>query len=923
MLLRNGRYQIEKRLGKGGAGDVYLARDQQLFNRPVVVKRLRVQETDARDRAEAERNFEREAQALAELNNPRFPQILDFFIDPPLFYLVMEYVAGEDLDHRLEDLGHPLSEDEVRAIGLQMAELLVYLHGQHPPIVHRDIKPANIIINNAGQITLVDFGIARAKMKLGDGKRGANADSAAWGTPGFAPQEQIAGRAEPASDVFALGATLHQLVTGRDPRDHVGEPFPPAISLIATISPSFSALLTRMLNPDPVQRPDAPTLLSELQQIDTMARVAHATGNLSNILPTTAPPPAPAQPIPAPATSGAGFRFPSGDVAMGLREFAILADRNWNDARDALYGGRVARWLRDLGDRNAAADATAIASSEPNPDAGLELFLERLVPGLAPAMLAVAPAQLAVGTIPPGQRQRQSLRVANSSRGALRARLRPSAGWITVEPGAVTCRAGETRDVVVTLTTPPGGSGQGSIDVDAGPAGRAQIAVSAGAAQPVAPQAARRGNPLVGIILLVVIVLFAAFLYGAFNNLTLPPILQPTTPPVPTAVPTPTAPATPPTPGGLVPPGPGDWAQPGYDPGHSNAAPQDAGPLINAKVRAVVPNLNGSGPVSAPLVAQGRAVVALNRVLTVYDVRTGAAGWPVGAPGTGAILLPSTFVVGPGRIFALTPGGLTAFDLATGNTVGLHPISDTTTANLTIAPNPGGSRTLVLATDSAVNTFGEDGTPGWVSPVLTGLGTLRLPAVDANRVYVSSDTRVMALARGDGAIQWNTILTATQLSPPVLGPNAVLVTGRGSDNTNTLYALDPNSGALGWSVPALPGELSAPAVQGTRVYVSGDQEVAAYDAATGKPLWKQDKLDVGGRGDYLLPEPPLAGGRYVYVTSNIGRIWALDAATGLPAGSVNLRDQDRNLNLSHGPILSNGRLYVASATPPALYEIGP
>jgi outer membrane protein assembly factor BamB len=181
----------------------------------------------------------------------------------------------------------------------------------------------------------------------------------------------------------------------------------------------------------------------------------------------------------------------------------------------------------------------------------------------------------------------------------------------------------------------------------------------------------------------------------------------------------------------------------------------------------------------------------------------------------------------------------------------------------------------------------------------------------------------MALARGDGAIQWNTILTATQLSPPVLGPNAVLVTGRESDNTNTLYALDPNSGAVGWSVPALPGELSAPAVQGTRVYVSGDQEVAAYDLNNGALLWKQDKLDVGGRGDYLLPEPPLAGGRYVYVTSNIGLIWALDAATGLRAGSVNLRDQARTLNLSHGPILSNGRLYVASAPPPALYEIGP
>jgi tRNA A-37 threonylcarbamoyl transferase component Bud32 len=563
MLLRNGRYQIEKRLGKGGAGDVYLARDQQLFNRPVVVKRLRVQETDARDRAEAERNFEREAQALAELNNPRFPQILDFFIDPPLFYLVMEYVAGEDLDHRLENLGHPLSEDEVRAIGLQMAELLVYLHGQNPPIVHRDIKPANIIINNAGQITLVDFGIARAKMKLGDGKRGANADSAAWGTPGFAPPEQIAGRAEPASDVYALGATLHQLITGRDPRDHIGEPFPAAISLIATISPSFSALLTRMVNPDPAQRPSAPALLSELQQIDTMARVATATGNLGGVLPTTAPPPATAQPVPAPSapplTVGAGFRFPSGDVAMNLREFATLADRNWTDARDGLYGGRVARWLRDLGDRNAAADATAIASSEPNPDVGLELFLERVVPGLPPAALEVAPVQLEVGTLRPGQRQRQSLRIRNGSRGALRARLRPSAGWISVEPGAVTCRAGEIRDVVVTLTAPPGGSGQGSIDVDAGSAGRGQVAVIAGGASQAAPvqPAARGGNPLVGLLLLIVIVGFIAFLFGAFNNLSIPPILLPpntvvptprTTPPPPTPPPTPPPPPPPPPP---------------------------------------------------------------------------------------------------------------------------------------------------------------------------------------------------------------------------------------------------------------------------------------------------------------------------------------------------------------------------------------
>src|SRR4051812_41802699 len=201
MLLHKNRYRIEKRLGKGGAGDVYLARDAQLFNRPVVVKRLRVQETDPADRMEAERNFMREAQALAELNNPRFPQVLDFFTDPPLQYLVMEFVAGENLDHKLEQQGHPLTEDEVLAIGEQRASLRVYLHGQNPPIVHRDVKPANIIIDNSGQITLVDFGIARAKAVKGDGKGGGvGADSAAWGTPGYAPAEQVAGRAEPKSD---------------------------------------------------------------------------------------------------------------------------------------------------------------------------------------------------------------------------------------------------------------------------------------------------------------------------------------------------------------------------------------------------------------------------------------------------------------------------------------------------------------------------------------------------------------------------------------------------------------------------------------------------------------------------------------------------------------------------------------------------
>ncbi len=936
MLLRNGRYQIEKRLGKGGAGDVYLAQDKQLFNRPVVVKRLRVQETDARDRAEAEHNFEREAQALAELNNPRFPQILDFFIDPPLFYLVMEFVAGEDLDHHLEDNGGPLSEDEVRSIALQMIELLVYLHGQNPPIVHRDIKPANIVINNAGQITLVDFGIARAKMKVGDGKKGAKADSAAWGTPGFAPPEQIAGHAEPASDIFALGATLHQLVTGRDPRDHVGEPFPPADSLIATISPNFSALLARMLNPDPNQRPDAPTVSKELQDLDTLARVAKTSGHLGSLAPVIAPPPSagpvgalPVQappPVPSPtATGGSGFRFPSGDVAMSLREFAGLADRNWADARDGLYGGRVARWLRDLGDRNAAADATAIASSEPTPDVGLETFLERVVPGLPPATLAVDPPQIDVGALRAGGRSRQKLQIRNTSRGALRARLRPSDRWINVEPGAVTCRAGETQDVTVTITTQAGGNAQGSIDVDAGTAGRAQVAVAVGstAAPAAAPATASVGScvtnvvKIMGVLFVLILVAFAAYVL-------LVPADVPTDPtPVPTvALATRVPQATVPV-GGLLPPGIGDWAQPGHDSGHTNTAPQDAGPLINAKVKALVPGTSGSGPDGGLLVAQGRVVVALNRILTVYDVQTGGPGWPVGAPGTGSRLLPGTFALGPGRIYAATAGGLAAVDLANGNNLWTRPLTATSSGNLTLWANADGSQSLYLATGKTVSMFADDGTPGWVGPDLTAIGTLRPPVMDQAHVYLSGEVRVVALTRRTGALEWNASVQNTPLSPPVSGVDAVLVEGHGTDNINTLYGLDKSSGGVKWAMPTLEGDLRAPAVHDTTVYVSGDREVAAYDETTGKQVWIQRGLDVGTRNDYLLAEPPVVGTRYLYVATNDGRIFALDAQSGLSAGVVNLHNQDRNLALVHNPVLSNGRLYVGSSNQPTLYEIGP
>jgi outer membrane protein assembly factor BamB len=322
-------------------------------------------------------------------------------------------------------------------------------------------------------------------------------------------------------------------------------------------------------------------------------------------------------------------------------------------------------------------------------------------------------------------------------------------------------------------------------------------------------------------------------------------------------------------------------------------------------------------------VAQGRAVVLLNRGLNIYDVQSGGPGWPVGAFGTGQIVVPGALVLGPGRIFAATPGALIAFDLADGSMAWSSPLSAALTTSLISATSADGSQRLYRTTDTVVSTFGADGTPGWSSPDLNQIGPLQMPAVDATHVYVSGDTQVAALATSDGTMQWTMPLTATQLSPPVLGREVVLVAGHAADNTNSLYALEKSSGAVRRTIPILAGELNTPAIKDTLIYVTSDREVAAYSLATGALSWKQDRLDVGGRGDYLLAEPPVVGPRYLYVASNIGRVWALDAMTGAMLGSINMRDQDRNLELTHNPILSKGRLYVVSNNTPTLYEIGP
>jgi outer membrane protein assembly factor BamB/tRNA A-37 threonylcarbamoyl transferase component Bud32 len=208
-----GRYDVEMVLGIGGMSTVYKARDLR-FNsvaRYCAIKEMPDTSPDPRTGQLRLAVFEREAALLATLSHPGIPKIYDFFPANGRVYLVLEYIEGRDLETQLEQRKAAMQEDEVVKWAVQICDVMEYLHGHQPqPIIFRDMKPSNIIVAPDGKVTLIDFGIA--KMFQSD-KRGTMI-----GTEGYAPPEQYRGLAEPRGDIYALGATMHHLLTNFDPR---------------------------------------------------------------------------------------------------------------------------------------------------------------------------------------------------------------------------------------------------------------------------------------------------------------------------------------------------------------------------------------------------------------------------------------------------------------------------------------------------------------------------------------------------------------------------------------------------------------------------------------------------------------------------------------------------------------------------------
>jgi serine/threonine protein kinase len=243
----DGRYRISKMLGQGGMGRVYLANDTRLANRPVACKEMII--GDGIHEQKAVEDFNREARVLASLSHPAIPQVIDYFGERGRHYLVMEFVAGGDLQGHLDQLGAGGRFPEAMVVrwARQILDVLQFLHAQNPPIIYRDLKPGNIMIDRHGRAMLVDFGIARF---LPPGGRGTQI-----GSVGYASPEQYLGKMEARSDLYSLAATMHHLLTGRDPQLEPPFSFPPLKGLAPQVSAQTDQVVMRALDKDVEKRP--------------------------------------------------------------------------------------------------------------------------------------------------------------------------------------------------------------------------------------------------------------------------------------------------------------------------------------------------------------------------------------------------------------------------------------------------------------------------------------------------------------------------------------------------------------------------------------------------------------------------------------------------------------------------------------------
>lgn len=242
----DGKYEILKQIGMGGMSTVYLAMDQHL-NKQWAVKEIRLRADDRESRVIIQ-SLIAEANLMKKLDHPVLPRIVDIIDSRDTIYVIMDYIEGEPLSRILEREG-PQPEEDVLEWARQLCDVLSYLHTRKPPVIYRDMKPGNIMIRPDGNIRLIDFGIAR------EYKEGKTSDTVALGTKGYAAPEQFGGQGQTdaRTDIYSLGVTLYQALTGQTPSEPPYE-FYPIRYWDPSLSGGLEKIIAKCVKPNPQDR---------------------------------------------------------------------------------------------------------------------------------------------------------------------------------------------------------------------------------------------------------------------------------------------------------------------------------------------------------------------------------------------------------------------------------------------------------------------------------------------------------------------------------------------------------------------------------------------------------------------------------------------------------------------------------------------
>ena len=442
------RYEIQRVLGAGAFGTVYLCRDGEL-GVTVAVKELHVlndPETTNDDREKALGQFRLEATHLSHLRHPHIvsghyqPHSGTWNICPicglhfdeercpdhfaPLiklaqrYYLVMEYVDGPHLGEATKLSGGALPIERALRYMRQLAGALKLIHERG--WVHRDVKPENVRLRiQSDEAILLDFGIAGESGAVESYSTRIQRHTQGGGTMGYAPDSPSERRAPDArSDVHALGMTLLHVLTGRDPTE------PEDLAALrahrpsffnAAINPQLDTLILRAIHPDAARRPaDGAAFLQDIENLTSEKTPPHAESKTQN---------APTKAAPRVVNH---LTFRNGAQANDIDEFVRLADKFPAEAREMLFSGNLGEWLERRGWLDYAAQARRVrAEYFGRPAQGLEAFLQST--GFAPApQLRVVPRELDFGPLWPGQSSSIRVKVSNPGRGHLFGVLRAS-----------------------------------------------------------------------------------------------------------------------------------------------------------------------------------------------------------------------------------------------------------------------------------------------------------------------------------------------------------------------------------------------------------------------------------------------------------------------------------------------------------------